>query len=338
MSARYGTATSSYKLRIAHNSPQNFVTFASPHLGVRTPLKGWHNHVWNVLGARTLSKSGHQLFTIDEFRDTKRPLLSVLADPDSIFMAGLRKFKRHTLYTNITNDRSAVYYTTGIQKTDPYKNPEKLKVYYLKGWEDVILDPLNPTGGPSTAEPCTTATIKERSVRRLKQVPFVATIAVLLPIGVAAFLIGSVIETMRSTNRIKLHEAGQGGLDIQGYRVPLLIKGIRGEVEHAYETLNSSQNQEYLGAEGSDDNLDPAHQLTIKRERRMSMPSQPTLALTPEQFEMIENLDTLKWRKYPVWIHNDRHAHAAIIARMNKKTFDEGFRVLKHFAEDEFLN
>ncbi|KAG7129083.1 Lipid droplet phospholipase 1 like protein [Verticillium longisporum] len=53
----------------------NFTTFASPHLGVRTPLKGWHNHVWNVLGARTLSMSGRQLFTIDKFRDTGRPLL-----------------------------------------------------------------------------------------------------------------------------------------------------------------------------------------------------------------------------------------------------------------------
>ncbi|KAI9860649.1 MAG: hypothetical protein M1830_006222, partial [Pleopsidium flavum] len=38
--------------------PVNFTTFATPHLGVRTPLLGFHNHLWNVLGARTLSMSG----------------------------------------------------------------------------------------------------------------------------------------------------------------------------------------------------------------------------------------------------------------------------------------
>lgn len=54
---------------------------------------------WNVLGARTLSASGRQLFTIDKFRDTERPLLEVLADPESIFIKGLAKFERRTLYT-----------------------------------------------------------------------------------------------------------------------------------------------------------------------------------------------------------------------------------------------
>ena len=38
--------------------PMNFTTFASPHLGVRTPLTGFHGRIWNFLGARTLSMSG----------------------------------------------------------------------------------------------------------------------------------------------------------------------------------------------------------------------------------------------------------------------------------------
>jgi Putative serine esterase (DUF676) len=44
--------------------------------------------------------------------------LEVLADPESIFIKGLAQFERRTLYANIVNDRSAVYYTTGISKTD----------------------------------------------------------------------------------------------------------------------------------------------------------------------------------------------------------------------------
>ncbi|KAG4278282.1 hypothetical protein FPRO04_13929 [Fusarium proliferatum] len=72
----------------------NFTTLASPHLG-------------NVLGARTLSMSGRQLFTIDRFRDTNRPLLAVLADPDSIFMSGLKKFKRRTVHKHYQRSKRA---------------------------------------------------------------------------------------------------------------------------------------------------------------------------------------------------------------------------------------
>ncbi len=119
--------------------PVNFATFATPHLGVRTPLLGFHNHLWNVLGARTLSVSGRQLFTIDSFRDTGRPLLSVLADSDSIFIAALSKFRNRVLYSNIVNDRSAVYYTTAISRIDPFTKPDEVKLNYLKGMKEYSL-------------------------------------------------------------------------------------------------------------------------------------------------------------------------------------------------------
>ncbi|OAA33434.1 lipid particle protein [Moelleriella libera RCEF 2490] len=318
----------------------NFTTFASPHLGVRTPLKGWHNHVWNVMGARTLSMSGRQLFTIDSFRDTGRPLLSVLAEPSSIFMLGLRKFKRHTLYTNIINDRSAVFYTTGIQKTDPFRALENIKVNTLAGYGGVILDPKNPVQpSPKLAAPPTFFSVTGSVVGWVKRIPFMVTVAVFVPVGVLAYLCNSVIQNFRSSQRIKLYERGEAGVSLDGYRVPVLIKELREEVENAYEALNSSQNQEFLATEDEDDvDIMSAEDRTlIQRERRQSMPTQPTLALTPHQFEMIRSLDTLRWRKYPVWIHNHRHSHAAIIVRMDKKSFDEGWVVLKHFAADEFL-
>ena len=93
--------------------PVNFTTFATPHLGVRTPLLGVHNRVWNILGSRTLSQSGRQLFTIDRFRDTGRPLLSVLADPSSVFILALSKFKKRVLYCNIINDSEFLPSTGG---------------------------------------------------------------------------------------------------------------------------------------------------------------------------------------------------------------------------------
>lgn len=284
--------------------------------------------------------SGRQLFTIDKFRDTGRPLLSVLADPKSIFMSGLGKFKRHSLYTNIVNDRSAVYYTTAIQKTDPFTNLDKVKVKFLKGYEDVILDPSHPvTTLPKLSGPITLSSISESSIKWCRRVPFLVTLAIFIPIGVIAYLFNSVIQTVRSSSRIKLHETGKTLPNVSEYRVPLWITEMREEVEHVFETLNASQSQEYLasGDSDSDGDMKLEDRTRMVRERRLSIPAQPTLALAPYQFEMIENLDSLRWRKWPIWIHKNRHSHAAMIVRMERKRFDEGYVVLKHFVEDEFL-
>lgn len=338
----------------------SFTAFASPFLGVRTPLQGTANHIWNVLGARTLSTSGRQLFTIDKFRGTGRPLLAILADPDSIFMKGLAKFQRRTLYTNITNDRSAVHYTTGITKTDPYTDLTKIRVNYVKGYEQVILDPVHPVEHiPPHA--WKKETFLEWSWKWTRRGPLILTLVVLVPIGIVAFLINAVIQTVRSSKRIALHEKGQAGINIADYRPPLLTE-IRGAVEDAYEELNTFQSQQYLGLSDDDgDASDPdaenapllngkaaevdekmharraSERNILRHERKQSQPGQPTLALAPCQFEMISGLDSLGWRKYPVWIHNDRHSHAAIIVRMEKKTFDEGYVVLKHWLSEEFL-
>jgi hypothetical protein len=219
------------------------VTFASPHLGVRTPLRGWHNHIWNVLGARTLSASGRQLFTIDNFRDTGRPLLEILADPESIFIKGLAKFERRTLYTNIVNDRSTVYYTTGISRIDPYTNPDKTKITYLKGYDDVIVDPSAPV---VPLEELPRSTFFERMRMQIGRLPFVLAMILLIPLGVTIFLISSAFQSLRSNQRIRLYEKGLTSIRPDMYRVPLLINNMREAVEDVYENINNAQSHEYL--------------------------------------------------------------------------------------------
>lgn len=68
--ARYAIGLLYYKGIFKKIQLVNFTTFATPHLSVRTPLNGYHSHIWNVLGARTLSMSSRQLFRINKFRDT----------------------------------------------------------------------------------------------------------------------------------------------------------------------------------------------------------------------------------------------------------------------------
>ncbi|KAI1104716.1 DUF676-domain-containing protein [Jackrogersella minutella] len=339
--ARYAVGLLEMRGVLLQVEPVNFTTFASPHLGVRTPSRGWHNHIWNVLGARTLSMSGRQLFTIDDYRGTGRPLLAVLADPESVFISGLKKFKRRTLYANVVNDRSATYYTTGIAKTDPFIDTSRIKPNYLKGYEDIILDPLSPVSPVvSKGSDGIITTITANIVGYLRSAPLMVALAIFIPVGVAAFLLNAAVQTFRSSRRIRLHESGLAGIQIEKYRSPIWIKDIRGTVEDVYENLNSWQEESYLRAsDDSDDDgdLDKAETEIMALERKKSHPQFPTLALAPCQFSMIDELDKVGWRKYPVWIHKVRHSHAAIIVRTETERFSEGLVVLRHWLKEEFL-
>jgi hypothetical protein len=272
-------------------------------------------------------------------------------------MRGLGKFKRRTLYTNIVNDRSAVYYTTGISKTDPYTDLSKVKVNYLKGYEDVILDPKNPVEPLPVNHQKEKEALSRQAQNLAKSLPFFLAMGLFLPIGVVALVITGAVQSFRSAKRIQMHEKGLAGVgDVTEYRsLPFLLKEIRNQIEDAYEELNSTQQQEYLSAANSDDDgedlngdgnisldheddgQDDEEQEIVALERKQSQAAQPTLALTGHQFAMISALDNLGWRKYPVWIHKARHSHAAIIVRMDRASFSEGEIVLSHWVKEEFL-
>lgn len=356
--ARYTIGLLYHKGYFDKMTPVNFTTFVTPHLGVRTPLIGYQNHLWNVLGARTLSTSGRQLFTVDNFRDTGRPLLSVLADPESIFIHGLARFQRRSLYTNIVNDRSAVYYTTGISRTDPFKNMDRLQLKYIKGYEPILLDPDQPFEHvPEPQLPSFYQRISSGGQTFLRQAPVYLALMVIIPIATVAFLINSGIQTFRSRRRIQLHESDQDGLGFGMYRIPYMVQNMRVGLEDAFENVNSAQRQEYL-PEGSEELADapPSPSASASnscvepllleksdagRLRKGSTASErppefPTLALTAAQFSMIKTLDDVGFRKYPVYIHKSTHSHAAIIVRHARAAFDEGKLVVKHWLDEEF--
>ncbi|KAJ5684173.1 uncharacterized protein N7477_000518 [Penicillium maclennaniae] len=325
--------------------PVNFTTFASPHVGVRTPLKGIRSHIWNGLGARTVSMSGQQLFLIDEFRDTGRPLLSVLADPESIFIQGLKKFRHRSVYANIINDRSVVFYTSALSKVDPFHDLENIHINYVKGYDDVIIDrdnyllpltPEDPSGGSS------------RYWRQFKAfaygLPFYLLVLVLIGPASTIFLANSVVQTIRSRKRIRLHGEGKNGKHFGRYRVPLLVQDVQHAMEEVFENVNARQEPAYLsGSEAEEVELGHASRSKSSgsdgSEAMLADGSSkfPTLALLPEQFAIIDSLNAVGFHKYPVHIQKHRHSHAAIIVRMPKDGFREGKTVMKHWLDNEFM-
>lgn len=332
--------------------PMNFTTFVSPHVGVRSPIKGWPSHVWNVLGARTISISGRQLFMIDDFRGTGKPLLSLLADPNSIFIRGLAKFKNRSVYANIVNDRSTVFYTTAISKIDPFPDPEKANINYVDGYEQVIIDPdqhVLPTQEVTEETPSYFAGLNRAFKKFYTTASLYLFLTVFLPIFTVLFLLNSVVQNMLSQQRIKLYEQGKTDLLPGRYRVPLIMQDVRGAVEDVFENLNASQSNEYLTEQ---ERNDEEHNTKIRRHslkqpvEKQSQPKittsegdqseYPLLALTPAQFEIIDSLNAVGIKKYPVYIHKARHSHAAIIVRMPKPSFSEGKIVVRHWLDHGF--
>ena len=320
--------------------PVNFTTFATPHLGVRTPALGYRAYMWNVMGAKTLSTSGQQMFLIDDFRETGRPLLSLMADNNSIFMNGLRIFKNKTLYANTTNDRSVPYYTAGISRTDPFVDLEAVDVHYLPDQPDpVILDPTQPVSPRRKCDKIVST--YERwslmSQQTVTTLPFYALLFTLLPIALPTFLVNSVYQTYKSARRVKLHEAGQAGISLGRYRIPLLEEA-QAVQDRIYERLAEQQGEDYLPTPppeltSSDVRISNTDSLSQKAKAEEDSSPFPTLALTDEQFAMIENLSGIGFKKYPVHIQRHRHTHAAIVVRMQKEGFAEGKVVCEHWAK-----
>lgn len=324
--------------------PINFTTFATPHLGVRIPGAGVGGRFFNMFGSRTLSTSGRQLFIIDTFRATNRPILSILADPRSIFIQALSEFKNRVLYSNIINDRSAPYYTTSISSTNPFATLEDFNLNYLDGYSPNILDPDGPISqkAPTPIEPLYNR-LATNSQAIIKGIPFAALLSIALPVATVALLINSGIQSVRSTQRIRLHEAGKAGIGLGSYRIPLVIEDARSTVKGAFVGMNKARPQETLpkdtSASSISEKVDPSSTALIATNDSPSNARDsgvPILALTDEQLSMIANLDEVGFRKYLVHIHKVNHSHAAIIFRNRAKRYEEGEVVVGHWLEEEF--
>ncbi|KAK1138522.1 hypothetical protein N8T08_002439 [Aspergillus melleus] len=349
--------------------PVNFTTFVSPHVGVRIPLTGLRSLLWNYLGPRTISVSGRQLFLVDSFRDSGKPLLGLLADPDSVFMRALAKFKRRCVYANVVNDRSTVFYTTAISLSDPFQqNLERAHVKYVPGYEPVVIESDVYFARPGVKDDLLpwSSRIQQQTKKLFTDLTSWLFFTLLISMALPIFLVNSVIQTSRSRQRIQLHEEGKSGASFGHYRIPLLIKEAQNAVEEAFERAASRQDSEYLSA--TDPHTGGGNQLrkrttsttgfsaattgqdkpgvAVHEEETRASETQtpdpgnsqayPTLALTPLQMSIIKSLNSVGFRKYPVYIHNHRHSHAAIIRRVPKKGFDEAPVVIKHWLDTEF--
>ncbi|KAL4992527.1 putative serine esterase-domain-containing protein [Aspergillus falconensis] len=331
--------------------PVNFTTFASPHLGARAPVKGAQNLLFNGLGSRTISTSGKQMFLADTFQDTGKPLLSALADPNGIFIEGLKRFKCRCVYGNVVNDRTTAFYTTIFSSEDHFRDLENANINYVKGYEPVVIDPEVYTlpASEEKKRPHFLSRVWQSIRSFFSKLPFWLFFCLILLIAIPIFLVYSVRETFRSRERIRAHEESTGNT-FRSYRMPLGLRRIRTAMDELFENAAARQDPDYISptaptadmesqtasdfavASPSENSTDDANKVKKVRcgEKR------PTLALTPDQFSMIKSLNAVGFRKYPVYIHNHERTHAAIVVRVDDPGYAEGHTVIKHWLDQEF--
>ncbi|KAI7260106.1 hypothetical protein KC352_g10276 [Hortaea werneckii] len=310
------------------------------------------------------------MFLTDDFRDTGRPLLAVMADPTSIFIKGLAGFQRRTIYANTTNDRSVPYYTSAISSTDPFADLDAIDVHPLPDQEHpVVLDPTHPVSPRKQPEVPKPLTFRERYIvtdKTKAALPFYAVLAGVLPLAVPLFMVNAGYQTYKSAQRVRLHEQGDL-VDLQRYRIPFLeeSQAVQDRMVERLATESSGQTvaagagagkrEEYLptpppeeeavNPPATTDNADtspttlkpapPSSDPTTTAASSSSSSSSPfsPLALSDLQFQMITNLDRhIAFTKFPVHIQNVRHTHAAIVVRTARESFAEGKMVSAHWV------
>ncbi|KAI8976555.1 putative serine esterase-domain-containing protein [Pilobolus umbonatus] len=65
-------------------TPHYFITFATPHLGVRSPSNSLFSKVFNYLSGTMVSRSGEQIQLVDHHGKENKPLLQIMSEPSKV--------------------------------------------------------------------------------------------------------------------------------------------------------------------------------------------------------------------------------------------------------------
>ncbi|KAJ1537288.1 hypothetical protein HK096_008813 [Nowakowskiella sp. JEL0078] len=106
------------------HKPINFITIATPHLGVRkdTRYGNLFNAVWNNLVGFFTFRTGKQLVLSDNdlkiewsYPLNNKPILLALCDPSGPFFQALKLFSKRMIFANTRNDFSSPHATSAIE-------------------------------------------------------------------------------------------------------------------------------------------------------------------------------------------------------------------------------
>ncbi|ODV91488.1 hypothetical protein CANCADRAFT_147281 [Tortispora caseinolytica NRRL Y-17796] len=317
----------------------NFTTFGSPHVGIRfipeleRSVSRFYSGALNFIAPRILSATGAQLFLHDS-NDyiSKEPLLLLMSQKSSIFYKALAKAEHLSLYSNIIGDRCS-WFTAAISHTDPYallytvprttehdpRSEVALSIPSVKGYDPVIIDPSAPVrlvhnvrGRRRTGSLEEVKAAGSRVGHWFKSLLLILVFAPVFSIFLIAML---KIKSIFSRNRLtKFKESNISILTEEEYI------WVEDQIQGTLDIVEGTPHVDIDNIEtvAEDDNRVPPLKLS----------------LSPEQHKIIDNLNSLPWKKYGCHITaTDRNHRAMIMREKGIRTYEEGKLCIQHWVD-----
>ncbi|KAL1411241.1 hypothetical protein Q8F55_002192 [Vanrija albida] len=304
--------------------PASFSTIATPHLGVLR-YGSWKNTAVHAIGQHLFSRTGRHLYLLDTDkalpkRGKNRPLLAVLTDPESVYLAALRLFPSVTIIANGVNDLTVPYPTAAIADHDPFIEHEAGAVcvevdernivtrHYVHDADvdevEAVVEEDNeskeqPTVSPAKALPKAVRPwlppvffLPWRGPLRYALFPL---IPFLLPVVLTFIAVTFTLHSFQSAERIRLHSSS-------GTR--RLLHGLT----HPHDDDDGKDEDE---AANDDDAANGAGTPALAPQSGATQP-----ILSPDQRAMIRNLSAVpQLERVVAWFPAVFNSHATIVAR-----------------------
>ena len=266
------------------------------------------------------------------------------------------------------------FYTACILPIDPFAALPTIDIHYEPSYSDVILKSPPNMASLKAQPLTYYESMSHGFKSAMNHAPFYFFLTLIGPFAGAFYFANSGVQSFKSAQRIKEHEEGKAGIAKGLYKLPVMLENAGKKVEDTLEGVSAQEDAQDLlsesdqnlltktvsqhmddAAEAQASNGHPPEATNEDQEGHAKQGERganngekeegdssatdreqgfPTLALTSDQFQMIENLDSVGFQKYPVHIHNANHSHAAIIVRMQRRPgFGEGKVVARHWTE-----
>jgi hypothetical protein len=331
--------------------PMNFATIATPHLGLLT-YPNWFSKLSSSLGPKMLGRTGLQFFAKDQYADTGKPLIEIMADPVLLFYKALASFSHVAIFSNAINDRTVPYVTAAIEPYDPFVNynGKNFSVRFEKGYNPLVVsysetDKVAEAETPDEHESFSVWLKSKQQAPipgpfvdwRFPVIVWMALLPILIPIVLIIVPTRFLLSSRSSWARVRLLESDQENIT---RRLVTLWAKMERAIEDAVEDVVEEKILPATDSEQTCSSPTVIDDDSASIRTLFKMPTSPEVVkaqplVTPVQLRMISNLNSLpNLTKHIAFIHSVRNSHGAIVCRnMAMKEHHKGVGVLKKWVD-----
>lgn len=356
--------------------PVNFTTFCTPHVGVLNPGKSWGTRLYNYCAPFFLAHTGMHIFLTDKKKNRLPLLVWMSDKRSVFFKAlknfknlalysNVINDKRTSWYTSAISSRDP--FSSMVNE-----NASAYALEFVEGYGPNVVDiskPVKFKGDVNDNEQELLNRGKRSVQRKLKWARILINTvkAIIFTPLFVFYLIGlTIFERLKnwkrvtdffsdtSNNLVHLYKQIEATDNVDTVQETERTENVteqeylmndferefsekmRDETDTIVESVFSAMNSDSY----KDYHLTTSHSATDENNLdlvNLKGKSQTfDLELVDDQVTIIDNLNSLNWKKFPMLIRKTKQTHRAAIFRNEEPTFSEGIIIVKHFVNEIF--